>query len=88
MDQGHLWAEESVRDRTRQLVLVEVTADKHSEVQTRALQLAIHSIFFFMFMTINETAVNKIIWTYKCLVFKSLSRPIPPLVEIGRGPLI
>ena len=46
MDQGHLWGEESVRDRTRQLVLVEVTADKHSEVQTRALQLAIHSIFF------------------------------------------
>jgi hypothetical protein len=41
MDQGHLWAEESVRDWTRQLILVEVTAEKHSEEQTP--RLAIHS---------------------------------------------
>lgn len=46
MDQGHLWAEESVRDWTRQLVLVEVTAEKHSAEQTRALWLAIHSFQF------------------------------------------
>jgi hypothetical protein len=45
MNQRHLWAKESVRDWTRQLVLVEVTAKKHSEEQTRALWLAIQSIF-------------------------------------------
>lgn len=35
VDQGHLRAEESVGDRTRQLVLVEVTAEKHSEEQIK-----------------------------------------------------
>jgi len=45
MDQGHLRAEESVRDWTRQLILVEVTAEKHSEEQINqgTRRLAIHS---------------------------------------------
>jgi hypothetical protein len=43
MDQGHLWAEESVRDRTRQLILVEVAAEKHSEEQINQSTLVSHS---------------------------------------------
>ena len=43
MDQGHLQAEESVRDWTRQLILVEVTAEKHSEEQINPGSLVSHS---------------------------------------------